>query len=522
MADQITPELQIPPEMDLTPTPEILERFPYDIERQRKAMFIIKFGPILLEKKRRKYLNSFYLFNKEVLKWPDIYEPLHKRVCDFIQDTLPTKNCLLLLPRGTFKSSIVTVGYPMWRLAKDIASRGIIANATDTMARSFLGQIERQLQTNMTFKDLYGDLFTGAPIWREEQFLVAGNTDMAKKKEASLRAIGITTNAVGSHCDYAILDDLVNRENIRSKEGLDKPKQYYKDVLDLVDPNEIGRKPIIVIGTTWHDADLYAWLQDKNEPVSREFETLKLPAYTGDFGKGELLFPKRLSWDVLESLKNQQGSSHFSAQYLLDPVPMEDAIFKMQFRYYEETDIKGLNLLKFIAVDPAISEKKEADYSAMVCVGVAADNTWYILDIWKDKVAPNRLIDQIFFWDEKWHPTQIAIETVAFQRMLQFTIWDEIKKRNHNIPIKELKHQGDRTKDQRIRALEPRYEMGSIFHNKYVAYNEDFELELRRFNKGHDDMIDALSMILEIAYPPQTHDTRKKRGGFFGRRRYPA
>ena len=715
----------------------------------------------LYKQKRDYYLNHFYEFNKDVLKWPDIYEPLHRKVCNFITDNVNKKKLLLLLPRGTFKSSIVTVGYSLYRIANNPSERILIANATRPMATQFLSQIKNHLQRNEEFKKLFGDLSQTADSWREDRIYVAREKSY-EQKEPTVWAQGIESNVVGSHFDIAILDDVVARENITTKEQIEKVKNFYKDALDLIDADK-GHKKVIVIGTTWHWDDLYQWIQDD---LMGDFEMMRLPAYKDEWETGELLFPTRLSWKVLKELKKQQGNAHFctpaespvimgdlsvkpiseikegdevcgwdegkgkqaslkrvkvkktfqykrnvvemkmksgrivrctpdhkwftgrgfsdkahkrykpakvvsrlmyifdpttekltphgeqvahwlggffdadgscgsgynsialhqsrfanplvyrkikevletlnfdysywekiyneknprsrfgfkgmywinggkqskmdflnwckpfkkerilqtvygktnfiqekdkiihikpigrkkvyaletetgnyivwgygssnSAQYMLNPIPTEDQIFRPPFKTFEETDLRGIDLKKFVSVDPAISEEKSADYSAMVCVGVDRNNDWYILDVWHDRVKPKRLIDQIFYWNEKWKPVSVGLETVSFQRALQYFMYDEMKKRNLTVPLKELGNT-NRTKGDRIRGLQPRYEMGSIFHPQKTAIPmvDSLEDELLRFPKGkNDDLIDALASCLELAFPPKQREER--------------
>jgi len=467
---------------------------------------------------KKYYSQKFYEFNEKVLGWPDIYERLHRKICDFIVNNVKKKQLLLLLPRGTFKSSIVTVGYTLWRIAQDPSIRVLIANATYPMSVGFLSQVKDHLEKNDQFKRFFGDLATGSTMWREDQIAVAHPISY-RTKEPTVTALGLESNYTGKHFDVAILDDLVNRDNIRTRDRIEGVVNFYKDTLDLVDRNKFGHKEVIVIGTTWHQDDLYARIQDKLGGYLDNFEVMRMPAFEGDWGTGELLFEPRLGWEQLEMLRKQQGSGHFAAQYLLDPVPLDDAVFKSDFIYYDPTDIRGLPLNKFIAVDPALSERKEADYSAMVCIGVDKNNVWYILDLWRDKVDPKRLLDQIFYWDDKHHPVSIGIETTAFQRTLQFFAYEEMKRRNKSLPIKDLKH-AEVTKDERIRGLQPRYETGQVFHNKQASLMSLLEDELRRFPRGrNDDLIDALASMLELANPPRVKTERVRiRAGA----RYPA
>lgn len=465
---------------------------------------------LILEAKKKYYLENFYEFNRDILGWPDIYEPLHRKVCNFVQNNVKKKKLLILMPRGSFKSSIVTIGFSLWRIAQNPGERIMLANATYPMACQFLSQIKNHLTRNKKFIELFGHLAAEADTWRENCITVSREKSY-EKKEPTIWAFGGDSNVVGSHYSVAILDDMVNDKTITTREQIDKTIAFYRNTLDLVDPNKGGNLEVIVIGTTWDYSDLYAWILDEETNIIQDFEILKMPAYTGEWKKGKLLFPPRLTWKHLEEKKRQQGSSHFNAQYMLDPVPLEDALFKFQFKYYDQTDITGLQLNKFVTIDPALSQKKEADYSAMTCIGIDKNNDWYVLDLWRDKVNPKRLLDQIFYWDDKWKPIAVGIETTAFQKTLQFFAYEEMKRRNHHVPLKELVHT-DQSKDQRIRGLEPRYETGSVFHNKLLAYNDTLEDELRRFPKGkNDDMIDALASQLEIGFPSKVAERRQRK-----------
>lgn len=460
--------------------------------------------------KKGYYASRFYEFNRDILKWPDIYEPLHRRVCNFVQDNIKEKKLLILLPRGTFKSSIITIGYTLWRIAQNPDQRSLIANATYPMAVQFLGQIKNHLSQNETYRTVFGDLTSAADSWSESKIAVARPGGGLHHKEPTVWAQGITSNITGSHYNFAVLDDVVARENIGTKDQIEKVKNFYKDSLDLVDANLGGHKEICIIGTTWHWGDLYAWIQDPKNGIIDDFKVLRLPAYEGEWGKGKLLFPARLGWKQMRELKRSQGNYHFSAQYMLNPVPEEDQVFKPPFKHFEETDLKGVELNKFITIDPAISEKKDADYTAMVCVGVDKNNDWYILDLFRARVQPKRLIEQIFYWDDKWKPVSIGIETVAFQKALQYWIYDEMKRRNHTFPLKELGNT-DRSKVERIKGLQPRYEMGSILHNPTLEYTEYLEDELQRFPRSqNDDLTDALASMLELAFPPKAKERRDK------------
>jgi len=468
-------------------------------------------------------LEDFWVFNRDVVGWKDLYEPLHKPLCYFIQDNEGQWKKLVLLPRGHFKSSVVTVGYSLWRIARDSKVRILIANATFPLASTFLSQIKDHIQRNDKFKQLFGDLYSSADKW-SEQAITVKREESYERKEPTVTAFGIGGNLVSQHYDVVLLDDLVNRENTHTADRIYDVMMFYKDVLDLLEPGGT----LIIVGTRWHEADLYGWLMDEDNPVHHEFKTLLRTAVEGDYeivrgadGRfkiegGELLMPTKFTREHLEKLINEKGLAEFSSQYMNDPVPKEDSIFKWDWKYYEEDDMRDKEVTHFISCDPAFfdpaSKTRDLDYTAFVVVAVDADNNWWIRDIVRERMQPKEILDMIFELDAFWKPKTFAIESVAYQKILAYMARSMMRERNQFIPITELKHAGmhAKSKTDRIQALEPRYAVGSIFHGRNVRHMPTLETELRRFPRAKtDDIADALAGVLEIANPPRN---REKRG----------
>ena len=455
---------------------------------------------------KAKYMAShLYEFNETVMAWPDI-APFHKELCAFVEKPEPRKK-LMLLPRGHLKSSVITVGYSLQQIAKNPGVRILIANATYQMSKTFLSQIKSHLTKNVVFRDLYGDFSKGADKWSESGITVfSPNEAYLEKKEPTVTVFGVGGNLVGQHYDLIILDDIVNRENISTKEQLEKVILFYKDCLDLLEPT--GK--LLVIGTRWHFADLYGWIMESPE-ISRDFDQMIRQAYVGEWGRGDILFPQKFTWPVLDELKRQKGSYEFSSQYMNNPVEDETAIFQRKWlKYYEDIDTRGIKYNYFTTIDPAISAEKEADYSAIVTIGVDKYNNWFLCDIIREHLNPLQLINKIFEVYIRFYPISIGIEEEAFQKTLRYFIEEESRKRNCFIPLKELKLDNRISKDMRIRALQPRYEAGSIFHKKALAHIDDLEDELLRFPRGaHDDIIDALAYQLQLALPVKERVSEK-------------
>jgi hypothetical protein len=98
---------------------------------------------------------SLYVFYRDVLGYLDLYEPLHRPLCDFVQ--VPQKR-LLLLPRGHFKSTIISVSYPLWLLAKVPDTRVLLNNAMLENPRKWVGEMLQHLRGNPVLRWVWPEL----------------------------------------------------------------------------------------------------------------------------------------------------------------------------------------------------------------------------------------------------------------------------------------------------------------------------------------------------------------------------
>ena len=478
-----------------------------------------------LEVKRRYVLRDFWEFSKEVVGWKDLDENLHKDICHFMQNNEKNKK-LCLIPRGHLKSSVITIGYTLWQIARNPKVRILIANGTYEMSVTFLSQIKTHLDKNEKFIELFGNLTNKQEKWSENQITVK-RPEGYDIKEPSVTAFGIGGNLVSHHYDIIIGDDVVNRDNIHTPDRIEQVKMFYKDVQDLVDSPVHSQ--IVFIGTRWHEGDLYGWILDDENPEKHQYAIYERTAVEGEYSfikdektgqfkidGGTIIFPKKFTREGLENLLNGKGIGEFSAQYMNNPVPTETAIFRHEFKYYEPEDMRGIETQTFITVDPAFYDPKsktvDLDYAVFMVISVDKDNSWYIRDIVRARMQPSDIISMLFHLDNMWKPKTFGLETTAYQKILGFMARDQMKERNHFLPITELKHAGGgaRSKDDRIQALEPRYAQGSILHNKYVRNITVLEMELRRFPRSKtDDCMDALASMLEIAKAPRVYKERQ-------------
>jgi len=221
---------------------------------------------------------------------------------------------------------------------------------------------------------------------------------------------------------------------------------------------------------------------------------------------GSLFFPQKLSEEYLKSKRKELGPYIYANQMLNRIIPEGDQDFKKDWiKYYDEIP-KNTNTFAFI--DPAISQEESADFTAVVIVDVDTENNWYIRAAKRYKITATKIIQLVFQIEEKFKPKTIGIEAVAYQKALMHFLDEEMRRRNKFINVWDYHPGTDRTKNDRIRGLVPRFEWGSIFLARGLT---DLEDEYAKFPRSaHDDLMDALASIQEIAYPPSKEKTVEK------------
>lgn len=435
---------------------------------------------------------------------PDIQELLSSKDYDTFD---PNNNQLLLLmPRGTFKSSVVTIGFTLQMILNNQDIRILIDSETFAKAKAFLMEIKGHLEGNEKYREIFYTLYGTYPdsrkkddLWSDSQLNIAPRKRARKEPTISCGGVDVTKN--GMHYDLIIMDDLMSENNVTTKDQIDKVVMHYKLAYSLLDPG----CPMIVIGTRWDYNDVYQYILD-NE--SDNFNILVRKAYNKD---GSLFFPERLTHEFLEKTKRTQGSYIFSCQYLNEPVDDESATFKRSHMVRRPWElVKDMPMNWYLSVDPSY-EGPYSDYAALVVVGMNYQKDLYVRHVLRQKMTYGQIIEQMFELYNMFPITRIILETVATQKSIQYELNNEQKRRNTWLPVTEIKSR-TKSKEERIRALAPFYEFGHIFHVKECPQLEELEYELIHFPKGtHDDIIDALATVLEVAKPSGNSEKKEKR-----------
>jgi len=222
-----------------------------------------------------------------------------------------------------------------------------------------------------------------------------------------------------------------------------------------------------------------------------------------------LYFPERLGQDFLDNKRKILGSYIFANQYLNRVIPDEEQDFKKSWiKYYH---ILPEEKYTFITIDPAISLNDGADYTAFCVVHVDPDRNWFVQMSNRLRINATDTVKLVFELYDRFKPNAIGVEAIAYQQALVHFIHSEAKRRGVHLPIVEIKasrldKEGGKmvtpSKYMRIRSLVPLFEWGKIFLNQGL---HDLEMEYSSFPRGgHDDIMDALARINDIAYYPHS------------------
>ena len=91
----------------------------------------------------------------------NMYQYLHGRYLQLVQHN-DWRNLALFMPRGYFKSSMMTVGYTVWDIINNPNIRIALADTNETLGKKFLGQVERIIKSDanvILITDVKGDNF---------------------------------------------------------------------------------------------------------------------------------------------------------------------------------------------------------------------------------------------------------------------------------------------------------------------------------------------------------------------------
>lgn len=434
------------------------------------------------------------------------------------------KRLIINIPPRTLKTSLVSIMFPAWVLARQPSAR-FIATAFKFERAVAMSLQCRQILEDSWYKAAFPKTVIDAAQAQKHNF----NTT-AKGKYYSSAILSVT----GEGGDYIICDDPLAPDDAVSETVRNWTNDTIRNTLfSRFNDARTGRF-ILVMQRLHEDDPTGNLLRDGG------YHLLKLPAEAQSdvkivLGKqswnmktGELLFPSRLSVDVLEQRKRDMSAYHYAGQYLQEPVPAGGGEFKDSWiNWYEPGAMNAAKMNIAILCDPAGGEdvqkkkKKLSDYTAFVVIGLGQDNNYYLLDMLRDRLNPTDRVNMLVALHKKWNDLTGKPPKVGYEKygMMTDTHYIREKQRleSYNFPLIELG--GAVMKEERIRRLIPDMQCGRWYFPKFLLYVDEegrqidlvkelIYSEMATFPKSrYDDCLDALSRIydenLQMVFPRQ-------------------
>lgn len=461
----------------------------------------------LAEKGRR----DLFFFAKGILGYRQMTTHCHKPLCVF-HDRNPAKYKITLIPRGTFKTSVITIGKNTQRAVRDPNSRTCIINEVADNAEGFLGTIRQHFENNRVLRALYSEV-----IPKDFKKTTWNNSALRLNRqwmgpEDTIEAMGVLATLTSHHYTHLAYDDIISEDAVKSPQVMNDTIERSKKFRSLmVDP---AHSTLDITGTRWALHDVYSHFIKSLAGSASLF-------VRGAIGPdGTLLFPELLDANTLASLRSEYGEYMFSCLYMNNPRDVANQDFNVQDLKFWRMSTDEESVVLFgrdgtierewpldklditVSVDLALAEKISDDSNAIVTCGTTPEGQAVVLDVWNKHCTPLEVVQRLVYLQKRWRPRQVGIESIMYQKSLKYFLKDECERQGVYMNIIDLKAipsrkgTGNNTKESRIRGLQPLAATGRLYvlPSQHVLRSQMADFPLGE----HDDVLDALAHQLSM------------------------
>lgn len=383
------------------------------------------------------------------------------------------------------------------RIAYAISRTIMYVSVSQQHAMFSLRWLKRQVTSNHKWADTF-QLRPGTK-WTDEWMEVSHGIE---ETPITVLAMGITGQIRGFNPDdyrpdLIILDDVLNEENTATKEQRKKIDDLiFGALLNSLAP--ASEAP-------WAKAVMLQTPMNRDDAIER---CMKDPQWHGlTFSvfdeKGESSWPERWPLDVLlqekeAHIRRSQLRLWMREKECKIVSGEEKAIDVTKFKYY---DVLPEYLDTIIAIDPASSDREEADDHAIVALGFKGADV-YVLDYHLAKaVMPDQAAHHFFTLALLYSPRKAAVETIAYQRILKWYLEQEMLKRRVWVAIDAI--QDKRSKANRIMQAIPGLTSYGHFYirpsmNELITQADDYDPNIK---DQPDDLLDAIATGITAMNP---------------------
>ena len=291
-------------------------------------------------------------FGAVVMPWQEEATELIVRLQATDDEEYVVINC----PPGSGKSTFFTKIVPAWITCRQRHIRGLVGSASMQMAKQYVGELRSALESPVALSQSaealrrlyavepkgclvqdYGKFKDEDRKWASDAFFVMQHGGaLYGAKEPTWQAFGRGSTFIGARVDFCVWDDVYDPEQMRTPDA----KQQLRDWWERYAETRLEPGGLLVLqGQRMEADDIYRFALDRTvtefdasgEPVGGsqpKYQHIKFPAHSEDrcigaeghrpssdpYPKGCLLYPRRLGWQKLASIR-ENNPENFEVVY---------------------------------------------------------------------------------------------------------------------------------------------------------------------------------------------------------------
>jgi hypothetical protein len=497
------------------------------------------------------YLFAWYICGLDKLQ-PD----LHGEICSFLSHWGQPgwRRLMLMVPRGSFKTSLGSKALPLWLATKDPEVTIGIFNAAQEQAKSWIGSIRQILEGATLYHRLwperlppgvhYKDRERGRTVPRSWRWGDSGLVLVRHSRavsENTFEPYGIGGASTGKHYTHRIMDDLVGETAAESPVLIEDAIHFVDHARALERPPNGGCE--LINCTPWAYRDPYSHAISKWPTEYKLYRRSLLENEKGESDpvEGESIFPQSISTKMARKMYETDPYVFYS-QYQCQPrsgreqsfdrswlqpcevvrSPNGELCLRIPAASFDPERVsaavageKAPDLVplhwcdRAILVDPAPTKKGEKSNEPQARNGlvVVAQDPWgrhFCLQSVGLREDPLTVMHAVTWMAVFWNTFKIGIEEVNFSRVYA-PLWNLILKMKY--PQLDFRWIGLLTKgedkDVRIRSLLAPHRERLWYY--YEPRTKHILREAMEFPNGETrDLLDALAYTRQALSRPMT------------------
>jgi len=360
-----------------------------------------------------------FIFNRKDVERPWLFE----RIREVQED--PNEH-LDLWAREHYKSTIITYAHTIFDLLRGHGEDSdgtepcvCIFSHSRPIAKAFLRQIMRELESNELLKGLFPDVLYAdpkkdSPKWSEDDGIVVRRS--SNPAVSTVEAWGLVDGQpVSKHFPILVYDDVVTMKSVSTGEMIRKTTEALELSYNLGTDGGVRR----FVGTIYDDQDTWQVIRERKTAHPRIYPCTHDGSATGN--------PVLMSQEYLDRKLRDMGAFTFSTQMLLDPVPNDAAMFgRDDFIIKQEAPELNLYICSDFAAQSA--EDGGKDWTEHGVFGVDSEGNPWVIDWWSGQTSSDIWIDAgldlvrdhpAFYWVGESGQIRRSVEPFLNKRMAE-------------------------------------------------------------------------------------------------------